>query len=316
MPATPNVTESTPMTPVDGGLFLTVVLLWGSSFLLIDVGLDHLTPPLVAAGRLAAGVGTLALVPSARRRLPRGAWRRTALLGLCWMAAPFLLFSTAQQWIDSSLAGTLNAAAPLFTAVVAAVVVRRLPGRRRRTGLVGGFTGVVLMSLPALQSARTTALGVALVLLATVLYGVAFNLAAPLQRRYGALPVLLRAEACALVALTPYASTGFAGARPELSSIAAVVALGVLGTAVAFVAFVDLAGRVGATRASLTTYLLPLVAAALGVAVRGERLSVWLVVGGSLTIGGAYVASRPEVPPGVDAPSTPETPSPVGAPAR
>jgi drug/metabolite transporter (DMT)-like permease len=88
---------------------------------------------------------------------------------------------TRGRAIDSSLAGMLNAAAPLCTALVAAVWARTLPDRRRVAGLAVGFAGVVGVYLPTLGGAESTAVGVGLVLLAT--YGVAFNLTARLQPR-------------------------------------------------------------------------------------------------------------------------------------
>jgi drug/metabolite transporter (DMT)-like permease len=129
---------------------------------------------------------TLAAVPAARRGLPRSTGPAIALLGVVWMAAPFVLFGMAEQSIDSSLEGMLNAAAPLFTAVVAALVARQLPSRGRGTGLLIGMLGVFAIGSPSLGGAHATAAGAALVIAATMLYGVAFNVAGPLQRCHGA----------------------------------------------------------------------------------------------------------------------------------
>lgn len=110
----------------DWALLVAVAAMWDSSFLFIDIGVDHLAPELVALLRLAFGAATLAFVPAARRRVPRTAWPAIALLGAVWMAVPFVLFAVAQQSIDSSLAGMLNGAAPLFTAIVAGLATRQL----------------------------------------------------------------------------------------------------------------------------------------------------------------------------------------------
>jgi drug/metabolite transporter (DMT)-like permease len=249
---------------------------------------------LVAFLRLAFGVATLAAIPGARRTVPHSAWPAIALLGVVWMAVPFTLFSVAQQWIDSSLAGMLNAAAPLFTAVVAALAWRRLPGARQHIGLLIGFLGVVAVSWPSLGGAHATALGAALVLLATMLYGVAFNLAAPLEERHGALPVIWRAEIVALVLLAPMGLASVPDSSLAWSSLLAVAALGCLGTAVAFVGFTTLVGRVGSTRASVTVYFLPPVAIVLGALVRDEQIAAASVLGTGLVAAGAYLASRSE----------------------
>jgi drug/metabolite transporter (DMT)-like permease len=283
-----------PFEDQDRALFAFIVATWGSSFLFIDIGVDHFAPALVALLRLAFGAATLAAIPAARRGVSGSAWPAIAVLGVVWMAAPFVLFAIAQQAIDSSLAGMLNAAAPLFTAVVAGLVARRLPSARRTAGLLVGFLGVLAISWPALHGAHATAAGIGLVLGATVLYGVAFNLAGPLQRRHGALPVIWRAQLVALVLVAPLGLATASDSAFAWSSLAAVAALGCLGTALAFVAFTTLAGHVGSTRASVAVYFLPAVAIALGAAFRDETIALVSLLGTVLVSAGAYLTSRSE----------------------
>ena len=92
--------EGQAFAPNDWGLVATVVLLWGASFLFIEIGLDHLSPPVVAFLRVFSGAATLALLPGARRARPRSEGRVLARLGLIWIAIPFVLFAVAQQWIS------------------------------------------------------------------------------------------------------------------------------------------------------------------------------------------------------------------------
>jgi drug/metabolite transporter (DMT)-like permease len=266
--------------------------MWGSSFLLIDIGVDHFAPELVALLRVAFGAATLAVVPAARRSVPRAAWAPIAALGVVWMAVPFVLFGVAQEDIDSSLAGMINGSAPLFTAIIAAIVARQLPSGARAAGLVIGLGGVVAISMPSLQGAESSAAGAGLVVLATMLYGIAFNLSAPLQRSYGALPVIWRAQLVALVLLAPVGLAGVPGSEFDWASMIAVAVLGSLGTAVAFVAFTTLSGRVGSTRASVTIYFLPVVAIVLGAVFRDEAIALASLLGTGLVIAGAYVTSR------------------------
>ena len=290
--------EGQAYTAADWGRVALVAGLWGSSFLFIDIGLDHFAPEVVAFARIALGAATLAAFPAARRAVPRSDWGGVALLGVTWMAVPMLLFPIAEQWVDSSLAGMINGAAPLFTALVAAVAVRRLPGRSTAAGLAAGFAGVIVVSWPALQDPDATALGVALLLLATLFYGVAFNVAAPLQRRHGSLPVLLRAQLVALVLTAPLAAAGVGDSEFAWSSALAMIALGCGGTAVAFVAFTTLAGRVGSTRASVTIYLLPPVAILAGGLFRDEAIGVTALIGTALVLAGAAVMGRSNAPAG------------------
>jgi drug/metabolite transporter (DMT)-like permease len=280
--------------PTDWAWLVTVAAIWGASFLLIDIGVDHFQPAVVAFLRLSFGVVALATIPAARRAVPLSEWPAIALLGVVWLALPFLLFSIAQQSIDSSLAGMLNAAAPLFVALVGAIAFGRRPGPRQLLGLLVGFAGVLVISFPAIVGAHASVLGVVLVLLATVCYGIAGNLASPLQVRNGALPVVFRAALVALAVMTPLGLRGIPASTFAWSSLLAVAALGIFGTALAFVGFTTLVGRVGAARGSVTIYFLPLVAMVLGAVVRDEAIAALSIAGTGLVLAGAYLASRAE----------------------
>jgi drug/metabolite transporter (DMT)-like permease len=269
-----------------------VALTWGASFLFIDIGLEHFAPTLVAFGRIAFGALALAAIPAARKPVPRSEWPLIAAMGVTWMAIPFVCFAVAQQWIDSSLAAMINAATPLFVAVVAAGAVRQLPSRYQAVGLAVGFAGVVAISLPSVGSG-SNALGVGLVLLAAILYGFAFNIAAPLQRRHGALPVIWRAQLVAVVLVLPAAVVGATESTFGWGSLLAVVALGALGTGLAFYWFTTLIGRVGSTRGSVAIYLVPVVAIVLGATLNDESVHLAAILGTVLVIAGAYITSRP-----------------------
>lgn len=272
-------------------LLAAAALMWGGSFFLIKIGLTDLPPATVAWLRLVFGAAALSLLPASRRPLRhRGDWRLVAVLGLVWMAVPFLLFPIAQQTIPSSLAGMINGAAPLFTALIAVAWYRTSPDRRLVAGLAVGFAGVVTVNLPALE-AHATLGGVALILAATVMYGVAFNLAEPLESRNGALAVIWRAELVAVAVLTPAGLHGLLSSTPSAASMAAMVALGALSTGVAFAFFTVLIGRVGASRASVTIYLIPVVAILFGAGLAAEPVAPMSLVGTALVLLGAYLAS-------------------------
>ncbi|MFQ5948184.1 MAG: DMT family transporter [Acidimicrobiia bacterium] len=275
-------------------LLAVVAGVWGSSFLFIAIGLDAFEPGLVTLLRIALGAATLGLFPRARRPIDRADRPRVVLLGIVWIVAPLLLFPIAQQWIDSSLAGMINGSMPLFAALIASVLLRRIPGRRQAAGLLVGFAGVVAIGWPAARGASATALGAGLVLLAQVFYGLSANLAVPLQQRYGSLPVLFRAQLVALVIVLPIGLASVPGSEFAWPSALAVTALGVFGTGLAFVAMTALVGRVGATRGSVAIYFLPVVAIALGVAFRDETVAALSLGGVALVIVGAYLASRRE----------------------
>jgi drug/metabolite transporter (DMT)-like permease len=290
--ATTTRSRTAAFTTRDWGLLAAVALMWGSSFLLMEVGLRGLEPTAVTWLRILFGAVTLGCLPAARRPIARADLPWMAVLGLVWIAVPFTMLPLAQQHIASSLAGMVNGAAPLFTVLVATVWSRRLPKARQALGLAVGFAGVVAIDWPALQAGHATALGATLVLLATVCYGVAFNLAVPLEERNGALPVIWRAQLVALVLVTPQGVVGAASSTWSWSAVAAMVVLGGLSTGIAFALFTTLVGRVGAARGSVTVYFVPVVAIVLGVAVAGESVTAIALVGTALVLFGAFVTSR------------------------
>jgi drug/metabolite transporter (DMT)-like permease len=273
-------------------LLTAIALMWGSSFLFIEEGLEAFRPGLITVLRLVLGVLTLVFFARARRPIERSDLPAITLLALFWMAGPFLLFPIAQQWIDSSLAGMINGGVPVFAALIASIVWKRLPTMAQIFGFVLGFAGVVAVSWPAVRNARSTALGVILVLLATASYGIAVNIAEPLQRKYGALPVLLRAQLIALVMTALPGALAIRGSSFNWLSLGAMVPLGCLGTGLAFVAMTNLVGRVGAARASLAVYFIPIVAVVLGVLLRDESVHPVSLFGTGLVIIGAVLASR------------------------
>ena len=127
-----------------------------------------------------------------------------------------------------------------------------------------------------------------------VFYGLAANMAVPLQQKYGALPVLLRAQLAALVIVVPLGLVQLPGSSWAWDSALAMVPLGVLGTGLAFVLMTNLVGRVGGPRGAVAIYFVPIVAVALGVVFRGEALEPLAVLGAALVLMGAWITSRPE----------------------
>ena len=279
---------------IEWGLVSFLALTWGASFLFIDIALDSLEPGVITWLRATLGAAALAFMPAARGAVDPDSWPQIVLLAFTWIAIPFTLFPIAQQWIDSSLAGILNAAMPLFAAAIAAILLRRLPRHIHVLGLVLGFIGVVLVTLPSWGEGDNAILGIFLVLLATLFYGFSVNIAVPLQQAHGALPVVLRAQAIAAVATLPYAVVGISGSSIELAGIGAVVVLGVVGTGVALAVMASLVGRVGATRGGVAIYFIPVVAVVLGVVFRDEAIAPLAVGGMVVVLLGAYLASRRE----------------------
>lgn len=279
---------------LDWALFASIGLIWGSSFLLTAVALDSFQPGLITWLRVGLGAVSLWLVPAARAPLARADRPRLVALSLLWVAVPFTLFPLAQQWISSGLTGLLNGALPIFATTIGAVMLRRLPGRAQALGLAVGFAGVAAIAAPSLATGSTEALGVLLALAAVSCYGFAINIAAPLTQRYGALPVMARMLCLASLWTAPLGLVALEGSSFTWGAGAAVAALGLLGTGLAFVLMGRLVSRVGSARASVATYLIPVVSLVLGAVFLDERVRALSVAGICLVIAGAVLSSRKE----------------------
>jgi drug/metabolite transporter (DMT)-like permease len=266
--------------------------IFGSAFLWISLALESIEPGLLSFGRVALGAATLALIPAARCRIRRVDWYRLVLASIASLSAPALLMALAVQRIPSAVAGMLVSSIPLFTAVIAAIETRTWPKRRRLTGLAIGTIGIVLLTVPNIGGAGPEAIGVLMVLLATLSYSVATTVIAPLQQTYGSLRVTLWILVVSSVLLLPLGVLGVPGSTFEAKSTVALVILGVVGTGVVWALFVGLVGRVGAVRSSIVGYLIPIVALVLGVAVLNENVAAIQIAGVLIALVGGYIISR------------------------
>jgi drug/metabolite transporter (DMT)-like permease len=280
------------MALFDWWLLVTAAGIGGSSFLFMDIALDAEHPGLVAWLRPLLGLAFMAGVPSARRPVDRSDNPRLFLLGLLWMAVPLSMFPLAQTWIDSSIAGMMNSGMPVTTLIAGATLFGVATHRVQVVGVAVGIVGLLMIGIPTASVGDTSAVGVLLVILAVSCYGVAANIAGPLQRRYGSPAVLLRVLVVASLATTPWGLVGLAGSGFAWSAVAANLAVGVGGTGIAYVAAASLIGRVGPVRMSAVTYVVPVVAAVLGVTVLGETLGALQVSGALVLVGGAWLTTR------------------------
>jgi len=294
LPSTSVGTHRDAFGASEWGLLSGIALIWGSSFVFIAIGLDAFRPGVVTLLRLLLGAATLALVPRARTAIDKQDRVRVFILGIVWIGIPLIIFPIAQQWIDSSVAGMLNGAVPLTSAMWATLLLRRLPGWRQLVGIGIGFLGVLAISAPEVTSSSATALGTFLVIVAIVLYGLSTNIAVPLQQKYGALPVLFKAQLAALVIVIPFGVSQIPGSTWAWPSAIAMIPLGALGTGLAFVLMATLVGRVGGPRGSIAIYFVPIVAIVLGVVVRGDTLEPIAIAGVALVLLGAWITSRKE----------------------
>ena len=267
-------------------------LIWGSSFFFIAEGLDAFEPALITPLRILFGFLALIAFSQSRKHIPKKDLPSIALLGVFWIAIPLSLFPFAEQHVSSSVTGMLNGATPLFVATVASLMHKRFPHRNQVLGLLVGFGGVLLIAIPTANKTSSSAFGVALIMSALCCYGIALNLAVPLQQKHGALPVIVRAQVVALVLTAPFGIAAIPSSSFAWHSLFAMVGLGVGGTGIAYALTTTLAGRVGSTRTSVTTYIMPVVALFLGAVIRNEVVAGLSLVGCGVALAGAFLTNR------------------------
>ncbi len=266
--------------------------IWGSSYLFIAEGLTAIRPEGITFVRTVIGFLCLSVVPGVRKPVLRTDRSKVALLGLIWLALPMSMFPFAEQRVSSALTGLLNAATPLFVALVAAGLARRLPSKGVQVAVVVGLIGSLLIAAPSLDQGRNSAVGVGLIMAALVSYGFALNLARPLQQRNGALPVIWRAVGIAAVLTAPTGLKAVLDARWTTPAVLSMLALGGLGTGFANVMVATAAGRTTAARASAMGFIIPAMSLLLGIAVRHEHVKALSIVGAVVCVGGAVLLTR------------------------
>lgn len=282
--------------PIDWFLALATLVMAGSAFLLVKLALVDFPFEVVTWLRILLGAATLALIPAARKPLAnKRDWIHVTVLGAIWMAIPFALTAKAQESIDSALAGMLSGSVPIFTAVIAVLFFKNRPSLKIAGGVVIGFIGVVVISIPELTG-NFEILGILLSLTAAACFGAAYNLTVPLQRRNSSLSVIWRAQLVAVALTTPFGVAGLPNSTPSPTGITAILLVGCLSSGIAFAAFAVLASRVGSTRSSIYVYFVPVIAMLLGF-ITNEPIYLVSLLGVALVIVGATLSTRADSTP-------------------
>lgn len=279
-------------------LFLAMGTIWGFPYLFIKEAVDSIAP---------AGVVSFRTLGAAVILLPIAAYQgaiRPALAKWPWilafaaieLAGPFMLLSHAEQTLPSGLTGLLVSTVPLVAAVIGFTRGdRSAVSPVRIGGLLIGVLGVALV-VGGGGDGAVTAVAVGEVLLTAVLYAIAPFIVATHLRDVPALGAISLSLTAAGLGYLPFALLTQDG-TPTGRSIAAAIALAVLCTALAFVVFFRLIAEVGPTRAPLITYINPVVALALGVAVLDEQLTALMALGIPLILIGCWFAANHQQPP-------------------
>lgn len=279
-----------PMKPAASAVLLLLGILFGSAFLYVKVIVEEISATEAVAGRLFLGALTLLVLLALMRRAPRLTPSTVAgatVLVVLDSLIPHTLIAWAEVRIDSGIASVLVSTMPLFTVLFASVALpdERL-GSQGLVGLAAGFAGVVVLAgndIVNVTSAST--LGMLAVVGSAASYGLAAVFARRLMRSQGALE-LTGLKLVIGVALA-FALTFVVNGTPDYGALSAtgvlaLLALGILSTGVAFAVFFWFVQSEGSVKASLVTYIVPVVGLLLGGLVLGEQIGLSTALGSAL----------------------------------
>jgi drug/metabolite transporter (DMT)-like permease len=296
--------------------FTALAFIWGSSFLLMKVGLRSLAPLQISGLRIISGaVVLMILLRASGGRLPRQrrVWGHLMVTGFFLGALPFSLFALGEQRISSALAGIGNSITPIATVLFSLLL---LPvdkiAPRKIVGVLLGFAGVLVILQPWASLGRPDLLGFGMTLVAGTSYGLGWIYTKRFLGRadFGGLTLpaaqMLTSAAQMLLALTiwwltqrtdlslaaPWSPHANTSGGSVLVPLLAVLALGIFGTGIAMSFQYDVVRQAGPTVGSSVTYLIPVVSVALGVLVLGERLAWPQFVGAAVVLGAAVLIGR------------------------
>jgi drug/metabolite transporter (DMT)-like permease len=302
-------------------LWLALAAIWGSSFMLIKIGLEGFNPLQLGTLRTTSGAVTVVLVVVLLgQRLPsrRTAWLHSSIVGLLLAGFPAVLFAWAETRVTSVLAGLFNAATPLFTALAGLLIARgQHIGRNRAAGLALGIVGVGLM-LGLWQGLSGSLAGSAAAIGATICYGIGIQW----QQRFltprpespeSLVAAQLIVASGALLAVDAV-SGSLLSTQWQLRPTIAVVILGSVGTGLAFVMFYRVLRVAGALTAATITYATPVVSTLLGIVLLGEVVTWNQPAGAILVLTGVALVQGFLRPFGGSPPKAP-TPPPASQPA-
>ena len=271
-------------------LFLALGIIWGMPYLLIRIAVESIDPLVVAFGRTV--IGALLLVPVALYRgvlwpAFRG-WPVLVVFTLVEISGPWLLLGHAETRLNSSTAGLLLAIVPLIAAVIVTKLGHDRLDARRIAGLVIGLAGVALLVGLDIQLSDLGAVGA----MALCALGYAIGPIIIDRKLRGVPPLGVVAASMLLAALfyAPFAPF-FWPSNPTPAAVGSVVGLGIICTATAFMLFFALIAEVGPARATVITYINPVVAIALGVAILDEPLTLGMAIGFPLVIAGSILGT-------------------------
>ncbi len=303
--------------------FVMLAFIWGSSFVLMKIGLRSMAPLQISGLRILSGSVVLVLLLSRTpARLPRGrgTWGHLLVAGCFLGPLPFTLFAAGEERVSSALAGIGNATTPLATILFGLVLLPSVKLEVRKiVAVLIGFLGVVTIMQPWESAGRPDLVGFGMTLVAGASYGLGWTY----NRRFlagvdlGGLAMPTAQLLAGAVLMVPVVSLWWLAhrdaypapwsVRPDavagqgMWALLAVLALGVVGTGLAFMLQFDVMRAAGPTVGATVTYVIPVVSVLLGVLLLDEHLAWPQVLGAAVVVTSAVVVgwtrrARPSPP--------------------
>ena len=279
-------------------LFILLAVIWGSSFILMKIGMQHLTAYQVADIRiLSAGLVMLPFAVKGWKRVPKNKIATVIIAGLLGNFFPAFLYCLAEIKIDSSLASILNALTPLCAIIIGIAFFKLKVNTNKILGVIIGFLGLVLLPFASEGGISFVNLSYSsLVLIATICYGTNVHVVSRYLKEMSSIDIASVAFSffippCILIlALTGFFNLSLSESGVPLSILAAST-LGILGTALASVWFYMLVKNAGSIFASLVTYGIPFIAVLWGV-IFDETVTVLEIVCLFIILAGVYLVNK------------------------
>jgi drug/metabolite transporter (DMT)-like permease len=275
---------------------LVTVVLWASAYVGIRAAAVDLSAGSIALARLLVGVIALGAFV-ATKPVPRPGRRDAALIvaiGVAWFAGYNVVLNEAERLVDAGTAAMLVAIGPIFIALFAGLFLGEGFPQRLLVGCGIAFVGTVVIGIATSSDAAassSTPLGIALCLVAALLYAAAVTLQKPVLRNVSPLHVTWLACVVGAIACLPFLPTlvgEIGSARPE--NLAWVVFLGIFPTSIGFTTWAFALSRMPAGRAGAMTYLIPPTAIVISALLLAEAPPPIAILGGLLCIAGVVVS--------------------------
>lgn len=273
-----------------------MVIVWGSAFTLVSIGVKYISPLWLVTYRLIIGAILIIIyVKFKGLNLPNikdKRWIWYFAMGLIGMVIPFFLLSTGQVIIDSGLTAIMVGTMPLMTVILAHFFTNEKLSITKIIGFIFGFIGIVILFLPSDFSIELTEnwSSQLIIIIAAFCYAVTTIIAkrAPdTPATVGACMMLIcAATACLFVALL----TGFPSSIPPLLGILTAFGLGVGSTAFASILLLYIIDQTGPSTIAKINYFVPLASVIFGVIILDEILSMRIFIAFVIILIGMFIS--------------------------